>query len=134
MNPSGRDDAIMNDCEAVDACIASHSGLGFFTAIGVATYDGYREFKKWHGSLKGGVSDYEKERVARGASSHRRKISFHVKEFKGVFLENKEAVKQALSEGWLPNQGRVGWRNPDGSPRRSKYMIDMCMVPSWVMV
>ncbi len=62
---TGRDEAILNDCEAVNSCIENKGGIGFVIAVGVAVYDITGEFKRWHDSLKGGTSAYERESFTR---------------------------------------------------------------------
>ncbi|MCD6412756.1 MAG: hypothetical protein J7L54_01230, partial [Elusimicrobia bacterium] len=74
--------AIMNDCEAINRCIKDNSGIGFILALGIAEYNDRNEtFKNWHQGLKGGKSAYVKHRIARGAPSRRRKVSFELKDF-----------------------------------------------------
>ena len=76
-HPSGTNNLILNDQNAIKNCVESEKGLGFIIISGIVKYDNSKsEFKKWHDNLKGGTSTYEKERVARGAPSRRRKISF----------------------------------------------------------
>ena len=53
--------------------------LGFIIVSGNAVYDKNQQFKLWHNQLKGKISQYEKDRIARGAKSRRRKESFCVK-------------------------------------------------------
>ncbi len=117
--------AVMNDCEAVDRCIAEYGGIGFIIALGEADYNSdQRDFYIWHKELKSGMSNYEKERVARGAPSRRRKVAFSVEEYITVFFKDRSQVEQALQNGWL-DYFQKNMRNADGSPRRAKYKINL---------
>ena len=127
-NASSHPWAILNDCEAVDHCLDEYNGLGFIIARGTAEYDEDGSFKAWHDSLKGKRSDYEKERIRRGARSRRRKISLSVTTFQ-IFRINNEVLQKGIGLGWV-KEFQKGMRNADGSPRRSKYMINVERIPS----
>lgn len=133
LNPNGQpnEPMILNDQEAVQRCLTEHGGLGFVVVNGVAGFDGGDEFKTWHDEIKGGPSDYERARVARGAPSRRRKTSFTVQEIEFYFFVKKDEIERGLAEGWL-GAFQEGMRNADGSPRRAKYSIFTNLVPAWV--
>ena len=124
---------ILNDCEAVDACIDKHSGFGFVVVVGDATYDMTGQFKSWHDDLKGGRSAYEQVRIARGAPSRRRKVSFTPSRIEAVFLKDAEVVEKGLKDGWL-GYFQQGMRNSNGTPRRAKYQIRLSQAPDEVIV
>lgn len=130
-NSSSHPWAIMNDCEAVQSCIRDNHGLGFVIAMGNAFYnDEDQSFKIWHDNLKGGKSKYEQERIKRGAKSRKRKTSFKLTDYLVLFFSNIKQIEIALEEEWL-RYFQKGMRNADGSPRRTKYQIDVAAVNSW---
>lgn len=133
VHPAGTPWTILNDREAIDSCIAEHGAVGFIVTTGHAEYnDVSGAFKRWHDTLKGKISRYEEERIARGAASRRRKVHFRVSGFVALLLDRR-AVQTGLKDGWL-KMFQEGMRNADGSPRRSKYMIDMNRIPAFVLV
>lgn len=98
--------------------IKEYGKVGFIIACGDIIYDDDdQSFKKWHDSLKGGRSNYESDRISRGAPSRRRKNVFRLSTIEYVFLDS-ETIKYCLSF-----QGN--FRNSDGSPRNQKVMIDL---------
>ena len=135
VNSSSHPWAIMNDCEAINRCIEEYGGIGFIIALGDAVYnDAQRTFKQWHQQLKGGLSDYERERIARSAPSRRRKQAFHLHEYRTVYISGRDQLDDAVDKGWLSGDAQTGWRNADGSPRRSKYKINVDAVSDWARV
>ena len=124
---------IVNDQEAVDLCISDHGGLGVALAIGTAQYDDVRgTFKAWHDALKGDTSDYERERVRRGAPSRRRKTAFDLRRYLFLWF-TRNLIEQGPRRGWI-DEFQTGMRNADGSPRRPKYQIDLDAVPADAIV
>ncbi len=69
---------ILNDREAIETIIQERGGIGFFISLVDVEYDQNGAFKRWHDELKEKISDYEKERIQRGASSRRRKAAIQV--------------------------------------------------------
>ena len=124
---------ILNDREAVEACITGHSGLGFVVVRGVAEFDSSGEFKEWHDSLKGGTSAYEHERVQRGAGSRKRKTAFDVRGIDAYFIGSQRVLDAGIEEGWL-KFFQKGMRNADGSTRRAKYALRTDRVPDSLKV
>jgi hypothetical protein len=116
VHPNDKGSAILNDCEAIDASIAEHGSHGCVVICVDCAYDADdAAFKRWHDEVKGGVSNYEKERVTRGAKSRRRKTLAIVTDF--VFIQlNALNVKELKI-------AQKGWRNSNGKPRRAKYSI-----------
>ena len=69
-----RHTAILNDVAATDASIAEFGRHGVILALLDVEYnDKNRSFQKWHSELKGGLSEYERDRIARNATSRYRK-------------------------------------------------------------
>ena len=123
-HPSGSKNLILNDQIAIKNCIESEHGLGFIIISGVAKYDGNGEFKNWHDNLKGGTSTYEKERVARGASSRRRKISFEPKKLHALWFNNIGEINSAVKDGWLKSF-QTDMKNSNGKPRPAKFQFNL---------
>ena len=115
--------AYMNDVEAVDACIARHGHIGWVIAAGHAAYDIDGSFKAWHDTLKGDRTPYEMSRIARGAPSRRRKVSFSVEHLLVIELRSMADVAAGIRDGWLSCGMQAGQRNADGSSRRAKYGV-----------
>lgn len=112
-----RHSAILNDIAATDASIAEFGAHGIVMAlIDVEYNDEDRAFQKWHSQLKGGPSDYAKERMARNATSRYRKTSAILRQI--LFL--------SIDENNISNLGvHAQGRNSDGSPRNPKYLLNI---------
>lgn len=109
---------IVNDYEAISRAIADYGAVGVILALGEVEYnDQRRTFQRWHNQLKGGISDYEKERIKRGAWSRLRKKSFDLQQVSYI----------RLTKGTLNKTGsfQSNFRNADGSPRKAKVMINL---------
>ena len=79
VNGSSQNKVPTNGYQEVRAAINEYGCVGFIIASGNAIFDAENQtFKKWHDFLKGKTSNYEKERIARGAPSRRRKASFEM--------------------------------------------------------
>ncbi len=114
---------IANDTEAIEKTLDDYGYYGLVLAIGEVEYnDEKRTFKTWHDSLKGGMSDYEVKRINRGAMSRRRKTAFVLSEIHLICL-NEEMLNECSGSF------QKGFRNADGSPRRSKIKIDISKIP-----
>ena len=112
-----RHTAILNDIAATNASVAEFGAHGIVMAlIDVEYNDEDRAFQKWHSQLKGGLSNYTKERIARNATSRYRKTSAILRQI--LFL--------AIDENNINNLGmHAQGRNADGSPRNPKYLINI---------
>ncbi len=122
--------AVLNDQEAVRKCVAACDGVGFILIHGEATYTGSADFKRWHDELKGGVSQYEISRRARGAPSRKRKTAFLPTSVEILRFAVEQDLSLAVSEGWL-GSFQEGMRNSDGTPRRSKFAVKTNQIPDW---
>lgn len=108
---------ILNDQKAVDASLESYGCHGIILALVDVEYnDENRSFQKRHSQLKGGLSDYEKQRIERGATSRYRKTSVDMQQILLPVINRHN--KQYLD---IHKQGR----NADGAPRNLKYMLDI---------
>ncbi len=117
MNTSSHQ-VIVNDSNAISTAIQNFGAMGLILALGEVEYnDDNREFQKWHTREKGGRSKYERERIARGAWSRKRKVSFALRQI--VFIP---IIEELLNEcGSFQGE----FRNADGSPRSSKTLLDL---------
>ena len=109
---------IINDTEATIKAIEEYGYVIVIMALGEVVYnDVNRIFQKWHEKIKGGKSKYEKERIKRGALSRLRKTEFRLKEL--MFIK--------INKGTLEKCGsfQKDFRNADGSPRKSKVLLDL---------
>lgn len=86
---------IINDREAIEQAFVAYQAVGLAIGIGAAVYnDEDRSFQRWHQQLKGGQSDYEKERIARGAASRLRKTEFDLKHILFIRLTPDSLAKK----------------------------------------
>lgn len=119
-NAKGQDNksVIVNDSLAIAEAIKQFGGAGLILASGDAEYnDEDRKFQIWHQKLKGGLSNFEKQRILRKAPSRLRKTAFRLREIKLILLDDKTV--QGLSSF------QEGFRNSDGSPRNAKVLLDL---------
>ncbi len=134
VHPMGDPWTILNDQEAIESCITDYGAAGFVVTLGDAKYnDTAGTFKRWHDALKGRISRYEQERIARGAPSRRRKVLFRVTGFVTFIFDGPAVVQGGLRDGWL-KKFQEGMRNADGSPRRPKYMINVDFIPQTILI
>jgi len=132
-HPSGSKNLILNDQIAIRNCIESEHGLGFIIISGRAKYDSNGAFKTWHDNLKGGTSAYEKERVARGASSRRRKISFEPENLNALWFDDIGEINSAVKDGWLKSF-QTNMKNSNGKPRPAKFQFNLESVSKNYMI
>ena len=119
---------ITNDTEAVAKTIDDYGHYGIILAIGEVEYnDEEKTFKRWHDELKEGISQYEVNRINRGAMSRRRKTEFTLSEIHFICLSD-----HTLSQ--CSGSFQKGFRNSDGSLRRTKVMIDIRKIPNAALI
>ena len=119
-NANGQDNksVIVNDSLAIAEAIKQFGGAGLILAIGDAKYnDEDRSFQVWHQELKGGLSNFEKERILRKVPSRLRKTEFRLREIKLILLDDKKVRGLGSFQ--------EGFRNSDGSPRNAKVLLDL---------
>lgn len=109
---------IVNDAEAVSRGIQDYGSVGVILAVGKVEYnDESRSFQQWHNHLKGGISEYEKERIKRGAWSRLRKTSFALQQISFIQVTDGTLVKCGTFQ--------QDFRNSNGQPRRAKVLLDL---------
>lgn len=102
----------------VAEAIRDYGTVGFIVACGNVEFDDQRgSFKNWHDNFKGRISNYEIERIERGASSRRRKTSFNLQEIVFLFVDIDTLA--------FTGDFQRGMRNSNGTPRNPKVMIDI---------
>ena len=119
-NANGQENksVIVNDRLAITKAIKQFGGAGLILATGDVKYnDEDRSFQVWHKKLKGGLSEFEKQRILRKAPSRLRKTMFRLKEIKIILLDDK-MVRQLDSF-------QEGFRNSDRSPRNAKVLLNL---------
>lgn len=119
-NANGEDNksVIVNDRLAIVAAIKQFGGAGLILANGDAEYnDEDRSSQIWHKKLKGGLSNFEKQRILRKAPSRLRKTAFRLREIKLILLDDKTVRGLGSFQ--------EGFRNSDGSPRNAKVLLDL---------
>lgn len=119
-NANGQDNksVMVNDRLVITKAIKQFGGVGLILALGDAEYnDEDRSFQMRHQGLKGGLSDFEKERILRKVPSRLRKTAFRLREIMLISLDAK-ILKESGSF-------QKGFRNSDGSPRKAKVLLDL---------
>ncbi len=108
---------ILNDKIAMDASLEKDRYHGEIIALCDVVYNDHdRSFQKWHTALKGGLSQYEMERISRTSISRYRKTKATLTEI--VFVVFKDDDFEKLD---IMRQGR----NSNGTPRKEKYMLNL---------
>lgn len=110
---------IINDSEAIANAIRDFSCVGAILAAGEVKYNDKikRTFQQWHEKLKGGKSDYEIERIKRGAWSRLRKIEFKLEQISFIRIDDNVLIKCGSFQ--------TDFRNSNGQPRREKVLLDL---------
>lgn len=117
MNTSSHQ-VIVNDSQAISSAISEYGCVGLILAMGKVEYnDEERTFQKWHSILKGGISEYERERVKRGAWSRLRKVALDLKQISFIQITDVTLVKSGSFQS--------DFRNSNGRPRRAKVLLDL---------
>jgi len=109
---------IVNDTEAISKAIKDNGAVGLILALGKVEYnDEERNFQKWHDRLKGKETLYVRDRIKRGAWSRLRKVSFDLQQISFIEIKENTLIKCGSFQ--------KNFRNSDGSPRKSKLLIDL---------
>lgn len=109
--------AILNDKTAMEQSVRAHGEHGVMLALCDVEYNDHdRSFQRWHTDLKGGLSAYEHERLARTSVSRYRKTSAGLTEILFLRFDARNlALLGTMRQG----------RNSSGAARPEKYMIDL---------
>jgi len=109
---------IVNDSEATTVAIKNYGCVGLILALGKVKYnDDERTFQRWHEELKGGKSNYEIERIKRGAWSRLRKVEFNLQQIAFIKIDD-DVLRKCCSF-------QRNFRNANGTPRREKVLLDL---------
>ncbi len=116
--------AILNDKKAMLQSVEKHGAHGVMIAMCDVEYnDVNRTFQKWHEELKGGLSKYERERIARTSVSRYRKTKAELQEILFLLIDTEN-----IEELDTMRQGR----NSNGKPRPEKFMLDFEKIDSFI--
>lgn len=109
---------IVNDSTATAWAIKEFGAVGLILAVGKVRYnDASRSFQRWHQKVKGGMSRYEQQRVARGAWSRLRKTSFTLEQLSFIHITDDTLVRCGTFQ--------MNFRNSNDRPRRPKVLINL---------
>lgn len=112
---------IINDSEAISNAIRDFGCVGLILASGSVTYDNQSgDFKKWHDRLKGGKSNYEIKRIARKASSRKRKTNMKISRIDLIRIDDELLIECGTFQ--------ENFRNSNGNPRRKKVLLDLTKI------
>ena len=73
--------------------------------------------KKWHDGLKGGKSNYEIKRIARKATSRKRKTNMKISRIDLIRIDDELLIECGTFQ--------ENFRNANGNPRRKKVLLDL---------
>lgn len=127
-----QNESILNDTEAITRAIDEFGSIGFVMFIVEPTWDIDGSFKEWHDIEKGKISEYEIERINRGAKSRMRKVSCTIDKIL-IFKIDADDIKDGFERRWLKGF-QEGMRNADGSPRRSKVNVLIDRIPKHCII
>ncbi len=117
MNTSSHQ-VIVNDSAAIAAAIAEYGSVGLILALGEVVYnDETRTFQRWHEQVKGGKSQYELDRIQRGAWSRLRKVQFTLRQVSFIEITDRTLIRCGSFQS--------DFRNSNGRPRRAKVLLDL---------
>ncbi|CAE6485970.1 hypothetical protein [Candidatus Nitrosotenuis uzonensis] len=111
---------ILNDKDAMERIIELESGIGFIVADVDFTFDMSGSLSRWRDQYEGRTKKHSKN--ARIMKNRGKVIGL-----KAFFIKDKSILKKGINEKWISifKQGR----QPDGSPRKPKYMINLDKIP-----
>lgn len=109
---------IVNDSAAISHAIDEYGKVGLLLALGKVEYnDEARTFQKWHEQMKGGLSEYSKARIERGAWSRLRKVEFDLQQISFIEITDQTLIKCGSFQ--------EDFRNSDGKSRKKKVLLDL---------
>lgn len=129
VHTNGKKVAILNDCDAVEHCIATHGGIGFIIVSGDMAMDEDGSFKAWHDELKGKPSAYVLAGRRNGRRSRPRKDTFSPTRVSAYHFSSMDQLRRAVSAGWMKDSFQAGLPNSNDGERRSKYSLVVKAVP-----
>ncbi len=116
---------ILNDKTAMDRIINQEYGIGFIIADVNFDFDIDGKLLKWRDKLEGRTKPHAK-------NTRLMKNRGKVKGLKAIFIKDESVLKSGLKDEWITifKQGR----QPDGSPRNPKYMMNLDKIPDEICV
>jgi hypothetical protein len=120
---------LLNDQSAVREAVRHYGGIGYVILEGSSDFDDPQmSFKKWHDDLKVTVSAYRAKGLVTGRRSRRRKRNFAPESIRVIWISSEDEINEALARGWM-GHFQAGMINADGTPRNSKFKINIALVP-----
>jgi len=116
---------ILNDKDAMERIIELESGMGFVIADVDFSFDTSGNLSKWR-------DQYENRAKKHSKNARIMKNRGKIVGLKAIFIKDKSVLKKGRHENWISifKQGR----QPDGSPRKPKYMIDLDKIPNELVI
>jgi hypothetical protein len=111
----------INDYEAISKAVNEFGYVGIILAECSVHYDNESlDFKTWHDTLKGRISNYEQNRIKRNAPSRKRKTRINLSKINFIRFDNELLVK---CKSFQKN-----FRNANGIARREKISLDLSKI------
>ena len=116
----GEDGAILNDLDAIDACLEEPGGLGFIVLTGDPDFSTSAEFDVWHREQRGAGPAHERSRALKSGFAPRQLDAYH--------LPSAAALQTACLRGEFSQMAQG--RQPDGAPRKPKLKVNFAAANS----
>jgi len=107
--------AILNDLDAVRACLAEGRGLGFIVLTGEPDYGGGVDFDAWHRSLRSTGPAHERSRPLKSGFTPLRLDAYHLLDTRALDLARRSGAYTVMQQG----------HQADGSARKPKLQINL---------
>lgn len=116
---------ILNDMNAMNRIIKLESGMGFVVLDVDFDFDTDGSLREWR-------IEYERRQSTHSSNPRMAKSVGKVTNLRAIYIKDMLALSTGLNQEWILNfnQGR----QPDGSPRKPKYMIDLNKVPDTQLI
>jgi hypothetical protein len=110
----GADVAILNDLDAIDACLDEPGGLGFIVLTGDPDFSTSAEFDVWHREQRGAGPAHDRSRALKSGFVPRQLDAYH--------LPSATALETARDRGEFSQMAQG--RQPDGAMRKPKLKVN----------
>lgn len=109
----GKTRVLLNSKSRIDETVQTQP-IYYLVLMTEVEYDSDGSFREWHDEMKGGRSEYSKQRESVGRQSRRRKVLSNNKSLQLFKIDSTNVDQLSVF-----NQGQ----NCDGSPRNQKYVL-----------
>jgi len=115
----------LNDKTSMDRIIKTEFGIGFIILYVKFTFDKNRKLLKWR-------DDFENSNKHHSSKTRVQKNNGTVIDLKAIFIKDKKMIQNGRKNNWIKifKQGR----QPSGSSRKPKYMINLDKIPKHLFV